>query len=109
MTELRLRSRQWIVNKKGQMVMGEGRMKILETIDKTGSINKTAKLLRMSYKAVWSKIKATESHLETRLVHPDGRRGSQVTEAGKELLRKYTLLKDRCLKADDEIFREIFE
>ncbi|MFP4036803.1 MAG: winged helix-turn-helix domain-containing protein [Desulfobacteraceae bacterium] len=109
MNNLKLRSRQWIVNEKGQMVMGEGRMRILKTIDRTGSINKTAKLLRMSYKAVWSKIKATESHLNFRLVQADGRRGSRVTEAGKDLLQKYTLLKEQCVEADDQIFREIFQ
>ena len=56
MVELRLRSRQWIVDEHGNIIMGEGRKEILETIDKTGSINQTAKIMKMSYKGVWSKI-----------------------------------------------------
>lgn len=108
MVQLRLRSRQWIVNEEGEMVMGEGRKKILETIEQTGSINQAAKLLKMSYKGVWSRIKATEQHLNLRLVQPDGKRGSHVTEEGKALLRRYTRLKQECLEADDRIFRSIF-
>jgi molybdate transport system regulatory protein len=109
MEGLKLRSRQWIVNEKGEMVMGEGRKKILETIEKTGSINQAAKLLKMSYKGVWSRIKATESHLKAKLVESDGKRGSYVTDEGKELLRKYILLKEKCLKEDDKIFYSIFK
>ena len=109
MVKLKLRSRQWIVNEQGEMVMGEGRKRILETIEETGSINKAAKRLKMSYKGVWSRIKATESHVNVRLVQSDGKRGSYVTEEGKTLLRKYTQLKAQCLEADDRIFRSIFE
>ena len=109
MDGLKLRSRQWIVNEQGEMVMGEGRKRILETIEETGSINQAAKRLKMSYKGVWSKIKATESHLNIRLVRPEGRRGSFVTEEGKKLLQKYSRLKEECLQADDRIFKALFE
>ncbi|MGD8386456.1 MAG: LysR family transcriptional regulator [Desulfobacteraceae bacterium] len=109
MDGLKLRSRQWIVNEQGEMVMGEGRKRILETIEETGSINQAAKRLKMSYKGVWSKIKATESHLNIRLVRPEGRRGSYVTEEGKKLLQKYSRLKKECLQADDRIFKALFE
>ena len=109
METMRLKSRQWIVNTQGAMIMGEGRQEILENIERTGSINQTAKLMKMSYKGVWSKIRATESGLKMKLVEADKRKGSQLTEEGKELLKKYSLLKARCLEAEDRIFREIFE
>jgi molybdate transport system regulatory protein len=109
MTTLRLRSRQWIVNEEGEIIMGEGRKKILETIEKTGSINQTAKMMKMSYKGVWSKIKATEKYLGSKLVEADKRRGSYLTENGRALLEKYTLLKKRCVREDDRIFQKIFD
>lgn len=109
MDGLKLRSRQWIVNQKGEMVMGEGRKRILETIEETGSINQAAKRLKMSYKGVWSKIKATETHLDARLVRAEGKRGSYVTEEGKQLLEKYRRLKEECLREDDRIFKTLFE
>ena len=108
MATLVLRSRHWLVNEKGEIIIGEERKEILETIEKTGSINKTARLMKMSYKGVWSKIKATELYLNFKIVETDKRRGSSLTTEGKELLKKYDRLKEKCLKADDKIFRAVF-
>jgi len=109
MADLELRSRHWIVNQKGDIIIGEGRSEILENIEKTGSLNKTAKVMKMSYKGVWSKIKVTENYLKVRLVAMDKTRGSRLTREGKELLEKYHMLKEKCLQADDTIFRTIFK
>jgi molybdate transport system regulatory protein len=108
MAKLRLRSRQWIVDDKGDIIIGEGRAEIFETIQRTGSINQTAKIMKMSYKGVWSKIKVTEDYLKVKLVETDKKRGSELTGEGRELLEKYSQLKERCLEADDKIFKEIF-
>lgn len=108
MANLRLRSRQWVVDDQGDIIIGEGRAEILKTIQRTGSINQTAKIMRMSYKGVWSKIKVTEDYLKVKLVETDKKRGSELTREGKELLEKYNQLKKQCLEADDRIFREIF-
>jgi len=109
MAKLKLRSSQWIVDENDNAIIGKGRMEILENIEKTGSINQTAKMMKMSYKAVWSKIKATEKHLNTVIVHTDRREGSRLSTQGKELLEKYRLLKKECLSADDSIFNTIFK
>ena len=109
MVSLRLKSRQWIVDENDKIIIGEGRKEIFENIERTGSINQTAKLMRMSYKGVWSKIKATENSMKLKLVDTDKKRGSQLTKAGKDLLKKYENLKQKCLQADDKIFRTIFK
>jgi molybdate transport system regulatory protein len=109
MAKLRLKSSQWIVDEDDNAIIGKGRMEILENIEKTGSINQTAKMMKMSYKAVWSKIKATEKHLDTLIVHTDRKEGSRLSTEGKELLEKYRLLKKECLSADDKLFRRIFK
>ena len=108
MIPIKLRSRQWIVDEDDRIIMGEGRKEILETIEKTGSINQTAKLMKMSYKGAWSKIKATEKYLKTRIVHTDRKEGTRLTKEGKELLEKYSLLKQRCVEEDNRIFSTIF-
>ena len=105
---LKLKSRQWIVDENDSIIIGEGRKEILENIEKTGSINQTSKVMKMSYKAVWAKIKATEKHLNMRLVDTDRKTGSRLTEEGKMLLKKYQVLKKRCLKEDNRIFRQVF-
>jgi molybdate transport system regulatory protein len=66
-------------------------------------------MMKMSYKAVWSKIKTTEKHLNTVIVHTDRKEGSRLSKQGKELLEKYRLLKKECLTADDKLFQRIFE
>ncbi|MFZ0451961.1 MAG: LysR family transcriptional regulator [Desulfatiglandaceae bacterium] len=105
---LRIKSRQWIVDENDHIIIGEGRKEIFERIEQTGSINQAAKVMRMSYKGVWSKIKATEESLNIKLVHADRKKGSRLTREGKELLEKYRQLKEACLKEDNEIFNEIF-
>ena len=109
MAKLKLKSSQWIVDEDDNAIIGKGRMEILDNIEKTGSINQTAKIMKMSYKAVWSKIKATEKHLDTLIVHTDRKEGSRLSKEGKELLEKYRLLKKECLSADDKLFHRIFE
>ena len=109
MEELKLRSRHWIVNEKGDIIIGEGRSEIFENIERTGSINQTAKVMKMSYKGVWSKIKVTEDYLKIRLVATDKKRGSHLTKEGKALLEKYHTLKRKCLQADDKLFKSIFK
>jgi len=109
MVELKLKSSHWIVDENDNIIIGEGRMEILDHVENTGSINQTAKLMKMSYKAVWSKIKYTEKHLNTKIVQTDKRTGSRLTQEGKELLKKYRLLKKKCIIADDKIFRHIYK
>ena len=89
--------------------MAEGRMDLLEAIVATGSINQAAKAMGMSYKSAWSKIRTTESHLNTKIVHSDKAQGTRLTSAGRELLHRYRQMKQRCVAADDAIFESIFQ
>jgi len=109
MPKLKLRSSQWIVDEHNNIIIGEGRAEILKNIEQTGSINQTAKVMKMSYKAVWSKIKATEKHLDTCIVHTDRKEGSRLSREGKDLLEKYRRLKKECMSVDDKLFSCIFE
>ena len=105
---MKLRSSQLLLNNNGEIILAAGRMKILESIDQTGSINKTAKALKMSYKTVWSKIKTTEKNFGKPVVLADKQKGTTLTPEGRHLLEKYKELKQRCIKADDKIFDDIF-
>ena len=109
MTKLKLRSSYWIVDEDGNIIIGKGRAEILENIDKTGSINQAAKIMKMSYKGVWSKIKATEKHLNQNIVHADRQKGTRLTRQGKKLLEQYKRLEQKCMASDDKIFTQIFK
>jgi molybdate transport system regulatory protein len=108
MVKLELRSSHWIVDQDNNIIFGKGRMEILESIARTGSINQTAKVLKMSYKTVWSKIKSTEKHLQIKVVHSDKKSGTHLTAEGKKLVEMFNRLRRRCLSADDAVFATIF-
>jgi len=108
MVKLELRSSHWIVDQDNNIIFGKGRMDILESIDQTGSINQTAKVLKMSYKTVWSKIKSTEKHFQVKVVHSDRKTGTRLTTEGRKLVKRFKYLRLRCLSADDDIFETIF-
>jgi len=99
---------QLLVSRDGGIIMGKGRMDILDSIDRTGSINKTAKEMKMSYKSVWSKIKSTEKNFGKPVVHADRVTGSSLTQDGRQLLEAYRQLTQECRAADDTIFEAIF-
>ena len=109
MAKLQLRSSHWIVDEEGNIIIGRGRAEILANIEKTGSINQAAKIMKMSYKGVWSKIKATEKHLNRKVVHADRKEGSRLTSYGRELLDRYRILEKKCTASDDKIFGRMFE
>jgi len=96
------------VDENNNIIFGKGRLEILETIDRTGSINQTAKVLKMSYKTVWSKIKSTENHLKIKVVRSDRKTGTHLTPEGRELVKTFAKLRSQCLAADDRIFRRFF-
>ncbi len=106
---MKLKSTQMLCNDDGDIILGTGRMHILRSIERTGSINQTAKELKMAYKTVWSKIKTTEKNFGKPVVIADKKKGTKLTQDGKDLLEKYHSLKLKCLKADDAIFEKIFQ
>jgi molybdate transport system regulatory protein len=62
----------------------------------------------MSYKSVWSKIKSTEKNFGKPVVLADKITGTKLTDEGRALLERYRELKDRCIRADDTVFEDIF-
>lgn len=104
---LRVRSKIWIENGKGQLIIGTGRLKILETILEEGSMNKAAQKLNQPFRAVWGKIRATEQRCGFKIVERCSG-GSKLTEKGLELLWSYTRLRNRCEKYVDDQFEDLF-
>ena len=105
---MKFRSMQLLLNDNDDIIMGSGRLAIFKSIQRTGSINQTASELKMAYKTVWSKIKATEKNYGRKIVTADKQSGTQLNEEGIKLLEKYQELKQRCIRADDQIFEQIF-
>lgn len=83
--------------KNGTFILGEGRARILELIDRTGSISDAAKEMKMSYRHAWGVVKQIERALGEPVVctHRGGERGggTELSDVGKELLKTYYELK----------------
>lgn len=110
---LRVKSKVWVEDKQGEPIFGEGRLEILEIVERSGSLHKASKELKMSYRAVWGKIKATEQRLGMKLVETrvGGIRGggSKLTSIAKELLARFKELEERQVEMIDGLFQEIFK
>ncbi len=106
-----VRSKIWIEDSDKKVVFGLGRLIILEAIKRNGSINAAAKELKMSYKAVWARLNATEKRLGSKLLikQSGGKKGggSKLTPLAETLIKKFTKIQKYVEKETDGIFTEI--
>ncbi len=104
---LTIKTKVWIENDDGKLVIGTGRLRILEAIMEVGSMNKAAHKLGQPFRAVWGKIKATEQRCGFKLVETT-QSGSKLTREGMDLMWKYHQLRNRCEKFADTQFHDLF-
>lgn len=85
----------WL-EKEGKPIIGRGRVELLQTIEKEGSLNKAAKIMNMSYRHLWGTIKKLEERLGYDLVKTikggKGGGGATLTEKAHQILDKYKRL-----------------
>lgn len=98
-----IRSKIWIVDEDGKVVFGEGRYRILEAVSRLQSLQGAAQELKMSYRAVWGRIKASEERIGQQLVRREGR-GSALTPFARKLMSQYEKLQARIHHESDEVF-----
>ena len=108
---LSVRSKIWIADDDNNVVFGLGRVKMLEAIQKNGSILAAAKDLGMSYRALWGRIKATEERLGKSLLKRNigGKSGggSELTDFSKQLMAQFTKLHQLIAEQSDLLFEEL--
>ncbi len=103
-----VRSKVWIENADGEVVLGPGRYRMLEAIQQTGSLLAAARELGMGYKALWARITATEHRLDLSLLEKD-RTGSRLTPEAKDLMKRYRRM-NRMVSAEcDEAFEFVIK
>jgi molybdate transport system regulatory protein len=103
----RVRSKIWIENDQGKLIIGTGRVRILEAILDSGSMNKAALKLKQPFRAVWGKIKATEERCGFKIVETTNV-GSRLTKEGLAILSAYESLQERCEGFAEEQFKKLF-
>jgi len=109
---MKVRTKVWIDDDHDKVIFGGGREHMLEAIDRLGSMNKAAKELKMSYRALWGRIKSTEDRMGARMLitRPGGGKGSGsvLTPTGKRFLENYRRLTNRVVEQADQAFDKIF-
>jgi len=98
-----VRSKIWIADGNGQVVFGLGRYRILEAIGRTGSLQSAARELKMSYRAVWCRVKASEERIGRPLVARQGR-GSRLTGFAEDLMKQFRRLQAVVENESDEMY-----
>lgn len=80
--------------------LGNGRIRLLEAIDHTGSITAAAKEMGMSYKKAWEQVDSMNHQASEPLVITisggKGGGGTMVTEHGKRVIAQFTQVKNAC-------------
>ncbi|SPD75736.1 Predicted molybdenum transport regulatory protein ModE (HTH domain/molybdenum-binding protein) [uncultured Desulfobacterium sp.] len=108
---LHIRSKIWIEDNEGEVVFGLGRLKILDAIERLGSIHGAAKELKMSYRAIWGRIKATEDRLNRQLlVRSIGGAtggGSELTPFALSLLEGFRRLQGSIIAQSNQEFEKV--
>jgi len=94
---MKIDGRFWLT-KNNESFLGLGRIELLKTIEKTGSINAAAKEMKMSYKAAWERIngmnKLADEPLITRTTGGKGGGGTTLTSYAYELINTYDRLNE---------------
>ncbi|WP_419659639.1 transcriptional regulator, LysR family [Desulfosarcina variabilis str. Montpellier] len=107
-----VKSKVWLEDRQGRIIFGLGRMRILRAIERCGSLNAAAKDLKMSYRAVWGKIKVTEDALgKPLLVKSQGGSaggGSTLTPYAYTLMERYLELSRIIDTQADDLFQSGF-
>lgn len=108
--QFQVRSKVWVQDAEGNVVFGLGRLRILEAIERHGSLRAAALELNMGYRAIWARIRATEERLGAPILEKKqgGRSGggSCLTPIGEQLVRDFRTLQNVIERESDHAFAD---
>jgi len=102
----------WIEHN-GAVVLSEWRVRLLDAIDQTGSISRAADRMKITYHRAWEKLHEMEEGLGEKLVNAQvggvGGGGAELTDRGRELLRKFRAFSEGLSDEIDQRFKVNFK
>lgn len=105
-TGFTIRSKIWIEDINGNVVFGLGRYRMLNIIRQLGSMHAAAKHLRMSYRAVWMRIRMSEERIGKPLIVREGK-GSKLTPFAENLMKQFKRLHTIVKVESDEVYKNL--
>ncbi len=96
----------------GEIALGPGKIRLLELLERTGSIVKAAKRMDMSYMRAWVLIRTMNKCFRKPLVITErggksGGGGAVLTKTGREALALYHQIHAGCLRSIQPGWRKL--
>jgi molybdate transport system regulatory protein len=96
---LKIKSKIWIETDEG-IIISEGRIRLLKLIEATGSLNKAAKEMNISYQKAWKLVdasnKASKKPLVATQIGGNKGGGTVITPYGKLLIESFEKINKEC-------------
>ena len=113
MKRLNAKCKLWLSSKNVEGVFGDGKWRLLQAIDRTGSLSAASKSLRISYRKAWGDLNKAQDALNTALVEKQrgGNRGGRtiLTDEGKKWVEAYSKFRADVEKAVEKAYGKRIE
>ena len=100
----------WLSGDQSDGVFGDGKWRLLKTIDELGSLSAAAATLQISYRKAWGDINSAEKALGVALVvrrrGGAGGGGASLTQPGREFVAAYSVFRTEVDKAVRVTFKK---
>jgi molybdate transport system regulatory protein len=108
-TTLKIKSKIWIETEEG-ILISEGRVKLLKLIAETGSLNKAAKAMELSYQKAWKLVDVSNKSAKHPLIETQvgGNKGggTVLTPYGQSLIDAFESININCWEFLDNEFKK---
>lgn len=105
-------TRVFLKDDNGDKFFGEGPCRLLEGIERTGSLRAASQEMQMAYTKALHLLRHAEETLgfplTERTIGGKGGGGSRLTAGARDFVEKYKTYRDACYQANLEIYREVF-
>ena len=110
MKQLRTRFKLWLSSRDVEGVFGDGKWRLLKSINAEGSLRAASQSLHISYRKAWGDLKKSQHCLNITLVEKQrgGVEGGRtaLTEQGKKWIDAYTRFRGDIEKAVEKAYEE---
>jgi molybdate transport system regulatory protein len=107
---LRPRVKAWLVAG-DEFLMGPRYVRLLEEVDRSGSIREACARIGLSYRTCLNRIRQMERVLGTRVLHTSrggaAGGGSELTDEARDIIRLYRAWRSELEQSSDELFRRL--
>lgn len=102
MPDLQIHNKLWMSCGTSSATFGTGKVRLLEAIDRTGSLQEAATLLGISYRKAWADLQKAETCLECKLIEKTrgGRGGgrTELTDQGHRVVSAFNVMNSTLLR-----------